>query len=140
MHLMADIFQAHALEEPSPEVFLQPRNFNPHPYELGYDPRSGDRQVSRLREYANQIDVFGADDRGPILFPANNQPGDNRVTTDPYVVAQLKDTHPYAGVAAKKKKKYGIPVSFRISANTNYICIQARKHFRVNLRCCNLKL
>lgn len=78
-----------SLEEPSPEIFLQPRNFNPHPYE-----------VIAQKEERN----------GPVLFPAN--PDDNLVENrSNFVTArnfplrdiQPVDNHPYVKVARKQK-------------------------------------
>ncbi|XP_017774186.1 PREDICTED: uncharacterized protein LOC108560959, partial [Nicrophorus vespilloides] len=72
------------LEEAQPEIFLPPRNFNPHPYEIN------------AFQY-NRIDV-AAPNTGPVLFPSNREPN----------AIQTQDPHPYAGVVKKKKYSLGL--------------------------------
>ncbi|KAL3284578.1 hypothetical protein HHI36_018735 [Cryptolaemus montrouzieri] len=80
-----------ALEEPRQEIYLQPRNYNPHPYQV-------DVQAS------NHI----TPNRGPILFPPSPAPDvDNersnfiRVENDRNVAPHPVDNHPYPKVARK---------------------------------------
>ncbi|KAK4873268.1 hypothetical protein RN001_015297, partial [Aquatica leii] len=83
-----------SLEESEREIFLNPRNFNPHPYQAtGYERR---------------IEANG--NRGPVLFPTTptdpddpngnsgniNADGDNSFSID---------SHPYVGVVRKRKYK-----------------------------------
>lgn len=97
------------LESPEPEVFLQPRNFNPHPYaEGGRAPPA----IEGLRRPATAVpgEAVFAGRRGPVLFPPN--PGDVVQSTtagyDEGLGAYAEDRgHPYAGVARKQKIKLG---------------------------------
>ncbi|GLV45815.1 Cuticular protein 50Cb [Carabus blaptoides fortunei] len=82
----------YGLESRNPEVLLQPRNFNPHPY------REGGRALQ-------QQDI--ADRLGPVLFPTN--PSDSaRPSSNVVRVTQStnRDEHPYANVARKQRLKF----------------------------------
>lgn len=74
------------VEEPEPEVFLPPRNFNPHPYEA----------KTNLR------------DSGPVVFPNNQEDdnearGRNNIVTIPRQTGHPVDNHPYPKVATKNR-------------------------------------
>lgn len=85
------------LESNDPEVLLQPRNFNPHPY------RAGGRALQQQQQQRQQ-DI--AERLGPVLFPPN--PSDNaRPTSNVVRVTQSSnDEHPYANVARKQRLKF----------------------------------
>lgn len=82
-----------SVEENEREIFLQPRNFNPHPYQPKYGVR-----------------IRGGGNTGPVLFPETppdpddpngnsgniNGDRDNRLSID---------SHPYASVVRKHKYK-----------------------------------
>lgn len=77
------------VEEQEPEIFLPPRNFNPHPYQNGYEPRRNGNT-------------------GPVLFPAtapglgvNGNSGELRTAGELHPI----DRHPYATVAKKQRYK-----------------------------------
>ncbi|XP_018563463.1 uncharacterized protein LOC108905165 [Anoplophora glabripennis] len=98
-----------SLEEPHPEIFLQPRNFNPHPYEVA--AQNGERN-------------------GPVLFPPN--PDDNLVedrsnfvTPRNFPIRDITpvDSHPYVKVARKHKYR----VSGRFSDGGRHVSNHARK-------------
>ncbi|KAK9886855.1 hypothetical protein WA026_018504 [Henosepilachna vigintioctopunctata] len=79
------------IEEPHREIHLQPRNFNPHPYEA--DLRASRRMLS---------------DRGPILFPPSPAPStekSNFIKVENNLINRNNghpvDRHPYAKVANK---------------------------------------
>lgn len=72
-----------SLESPEPEVLLQPRNYNPHPYENGQGRSLGSR-------------------RGPILFPPEVRPTATGLT---FGRPDIGVEHPYANVARKQRVK-----------------------------------
>ncbi|CAH0546774.1 unnamed protein product [Brassicogethes aeneus] len=85
-------------EEPHPELYLAPRNFNPHPYEHG----------------ATSAQTSGPGN-GPVLFPRtpedeedNNKRQNNIITIPKGFVnknAHPVDNHPYSRVVKKNKYK-----------------------------------
>lgn len=81
-----------SLEEVAPEVYLQPRNFNPHPYETG----GGGGPT-------------GADNNGPAVFPTNSE--DNAPVQSNFITLSRNnhpvDNHPYVKVA--QKNQYRLP-------------------------------
>lgn len=98
------------LESPQPEVLLQPRNFNPHPYQEGV--RVSPTAASRL---------------GPVLFPGG---GDLTIARQSAGPATLLDTgvdnHPYANVARKHRIKLaGRFSSIAADQVTNATCVNA---------------
>lgn len=105
------------LESPQPEVLLQPRNFNPHPYQEGV--RVSPTAAGRL---------------GPVLFPQGVGGPINRHSA---LSATLLDTsvdyHPYANVARKHRIK--LAGRFSSAADdqvTNATCVNANTRFLVN--------
>lgn len=77
------------LEEEEPEIFLAPRNFNPHPYQSGYN--------AQTRRNGNQ---------GPVVFPATGSGGTNGKTASVQgKIALDVDNHPYASVVKRKRYK-----------------------------------
>ncbi|XP_044269825.1 uncharacterized protein LOC123014668 isoform X2 [Tribolium madens] len=101
-HLCASLFltSVTSVEENQPEIFLSPRNFNPHPYEAGYDPR----------------DASDANRLGPVVFPPSPPDEDNSVNSNVLTLERERqlnhpiDNHPYAKVA--RKRKYQFPGRF----------------------------
>lgn len=72
-------------EEQQPEIFLPPRNFNPHPYYQQYD---GEYEAHRP-----------TGNTGPVLFPGGEGVQQQQQQSHPI------DLHPYAKVANKQKYK-----------------------------------
>lgn len=73
------------IEEIAPEIYLTPRNFNPHPYEARYD---------------NNARIIPNRNNGPVLFP----PTQDRPSEQYYGngISNNINEHPYASVARKK--------------------------------------
>lgn len=90
------------LEEQDPEVLLPPRNFNPHPYETGYDSRTA---------------VNG--NTGPVLFPETATSLDDDYYNEDATNA-IHD-HPYASVARRKKYKQAGRYQNEVSENGRLI-------------------
>lgn len=106
--LVCAIRSISCLESPEPEVLLQPRNFNPHPYEEG-----GRALPTR---------------HGPVLFPAVG----NALTSQSAVPVGLLnvgtsgvDNHPYADVARKQRIKlagrFSAADQVRVKVNTLFL-------------------
>ena len=75
-----------AEEDYRPEALLTPRNFNPHPYILGYD-----------RGESNLLNT------GPVLFPKNEDVSDVPDSGIVRVGGRNDDATPYQKVAKKRK-------------------------------------
>ncbi|XP_045463015.1 uncharacterized protein LOC123672779 isoform X2 [Harmonia axyridis] len=78
-------YEVWCLEEPHQEIYLQPRNFNPHPYEVVASRRT-------------------SPDTGPILFPPSPPPeteGSNFIKVDNS--QHPVDSHPYPKLVRKHK-------------------------------------
>lgn len=75
------------IEETAPEVYLNPRNFNPHPYENGYN---SNRNV---------------DSNGPVLFPITRD--DQQEDYYRNGISNVINEHPYASVARKNMIQSG---------------------------------
>lgn len=73
-------------DEHQPEIFLPPRNFNPHPYYGGYE-------TGRL-----------AGNTGPVLFPGGEGVQQQQQQQQQGEVHPV-DLHPYAKVADKHRYK-----------------------------------
>lgn len=84
-------------EEPEPEALLPPRNFNPHPYQAGYDPQAS----------------FNGN-TGPVLFPETPETAPGNGDDYNNGIINAIDTHPYANVAKKKKYKQAGRWSFQV--------------------------
>lgn len=68
-------------DEQQPEIFLPPRNFNPHPYYSGYETGRP------------------AGNTGPVLFPGGEGTSQQQGEVHPV------DFHPYAKVADRRRYK-----------------------------------
>lgn len=75
------------VEEEEPEIFLAPRNFNPHPYQSGYNAETG-----------------GNGNTGPVVFPATRG-ADGKAASATGRTALDADSHPYASVVKRKRYK-----------------------------------
>lgn len=75
------------VEEEEPEIFLAPRNFNPHPYQSGYN--------AETRRNGNT---------GPVVFPASGEADGKTVSLQGRNVLDA-DSHPYASVVKRKRYK-----------------------------------
>lgn len=80
------------MEETRRAIYLQPRNFNPHPYQLG---RAADVPATR--------------NRGPVLFPETppdpDDPNGNSSKINLASNSHPIDNHPYAPLVRKNKYK-----------------------------------
>lgn len=66
---------------------MSPRNFNPHPYQSGYDPR----RISN-------------ENIGPVLFPTTSEQQNEQIYDNG--ISNVIDDQPYAFVARKKKYQF----------------------------------
>lgn len=114
--ILAVLHTCHGLESSHPEVLLQPRNFNPHPYTDGGRVPPGFNEFHHASA-AVPVALTAAGRRGPVLFPSN--PGDDAQSTGVPTGAPIQDRgHPYAGVARKHK----IKLAGRFSADHHVSC------------------
>ncbi|KAK5640302.1 hypothetical protein RI129_011113 [Pyrocoelia pectoralis] len=97
-----------SLEESEPSIYLQPRNFNPHPYEVsGYETNGN---------------------RGPVLFPTTptdpddpngnsgniNADGDNNLPIDPPYVALIQNYKDKQGGRFRDGNKKAYAFSYKV--------------------------
>lgn len=92
-----------SLEEPEPEIYLRPRNFNPHPYEINNSEKTA---------------------RGPILFPPSPPPeteGSNFVKIDNTKISPHPvDNHPYPKLLRKHKYR-------QLARHQDFVSVSKRK-------------
>lgn len=95
-------------DEHQPEIFLPPRNFNPHPYY--YEQQ----QQQQQQHYGGYESGRTAGNTGPVLFPGGEGVGIQQRQGEIHPV----DLHPYAKVADKHRYKargrFNIEVSFGV--------------------------
>lgn len=100
-----------SLEEAAPEVYLQPRNFNPHPYEAGGGGGGGG---------GTSPAAIRIDNNGPVVFPPNAEDNNAAQIQSNFITLSRNnnpiDNHPYAKVA--QKNRYRLPGRYH-----NEVCV-----------------